>query len=109
MGGVLAHVMDASTVEMPPPPPLPRLLPLPQIIPVPLAPPPLPLKPFDYLPLGCPLLSMFGELLVGLQCHPSELIGREEEEELVQARKSLPLLTSRCKLTNNGSPQEPLP
>ena len=43
VGGILAHVMDASTVEMPPTPPLPRLLPLPQIIPVPLTPPPLPL------------------------------------------------------------------
>ena len=31
VGGVLAHVMDASTVEMPPPPPLPRLLPLPKL------------------------------------------------------------------------------
>ena len=51
---------------------------------------------------------MFDQLLGGVQCHPSELIGREEEEEVVQARKSLPLLTSRCKLTTNGSPQEPL-
>ena len=42
VGVVLSHVMDASSVEMPPPPPLPRLLPLPQIIPVPLPPPPLP-------------------------------------------------------------------
>ena len=44
----------------------------------------------------------------GVQCHPSEMIGREEEEEVVQARKSLPLLTSRCKLTINVSPQVPL-
>ena len=51
---------------------------------------------------------MFDQLLVGVQCHPSELIGREEEEEVAQARKSLPPLTSMCKLTNNDSPQEPL-
>ena len=51
---------------------------------------------------------MFAELLGGVQCHPYELIGREEEEEVVQAIKSLPLLTSMCKLTNNVSPQEPL-
>ena len=43
VGGVLDHVMDASTVEMPPPPPLPRSLPLTQIVPVPLIYPPLPL------------------------------------------------------------------
>ena len=43
VGGVLAQVMDASTVEMPPPPPLPGLLPLLQILPVPLPTPPLPL------------------------------------------------------------------
>ena len=59
-------------------------------------------------PLGCSLLSMFDQLLGGVQCHPSEMIGREEEEEVVQARKSLPLLTSRCKLTINVSPQVPL-
>ena len=51
---------------------------------------------------------MFGQMLGGVQCHPYELIGREEEEEVVQARKSLPLLTSRYKLTTNGSSQEPL-
>ena len=51
---------------------------------------------------------MFDQLLGGVKCHPSEMIGREEEEEVAQARKSLPLLTSRCKLTTNGSPQEPL-
>ena len=45
VGGVLAHVVDASTVKMPPPHPLPRLLPLHQITPVPLPPPPLPLIP----------------------------------------------------------------
>ena len=45
VGGVLSHVMDASTVEMPPPPPLPWLLPLPQIILVPLPPHPLSLIP----------------------------------------------------------------
>ena len=48
-GGVLAHVMDASTVEMPPPPPLPLLLPLPQILPVPLPPPP----PLTLIPAPC--------------------------------------------------------
>ena len=41
VGGVLAHVMDVSSVDMPLHPPLYRLLPLPQIIPVPLPPPPL--------------------------------------------------------------------
>ena len=42
VGGVLSHVMDASTVEMPPPPPPPQLLPLPQNIPVSIPPPTLP-------------------------------------------------------------------
>ena len=51
---------------------------------------------------------MFDQLLGGVHCHPSEPIGREEEEEVVQVRKGLPLLTSRCKLTTNGSTQEPL-
>ena len=51
---------------------------------------------------------MIDKLFGGVHCHPSELIWREEEEEVVQARKNLPLLTYRCKLTNNGSPQEPL-
>ena len=51
---------------------------------------------------------MFDQVVGGVQCHPYELIGREEEEEVVQARKILPLLTSRCKLTTNVSPQEPL-
>ena len=50
VGGVLSHVMDASTVDMSPPPPLPRLLPLPQILPVPLPPHPLPLIPAPYTP-----------------------------------------------------------
>ena len=50
VGGVLAHVMDASTVEMPPPPPLPLLLPLPQILSVPLPPPPLSLIPVPRTP-----------------------------------------------------------
>ena len=45
VGVVLDHVMDASTVEMPPPPTLPRLLPLPRFIPVLLPPPPLPPTP----------------------------------------------------------------
>ena len=49
---------------------------------------------------------MFDRLLVNVQYHPYEMIDREEEEELVQAIKSIPLLTSRCKLTTNGSPQE---
>ena len=51
---------------------------------------------------------MFYQQLGGVKCHPSELVGGEEEEELFQARKSIPLLTSRCKLATNGSPQEPL-
>ena len=42
VGVVLSHVMDSSTVEMTPPPPLPRLVPLPQILTVHLPPPPLP-------------------------------------------------------------------
>ena len=45
VGPVLAHVMDASTVNMPPPPLLPQLLPLPQLLTVPIPPPPLPPKP----------------------------------------------------------------
>ena len=51
---------------------------------------------------------MFEQLFVGVHCHPYELVGSEDEEEVVQFIKSLPLLTSRCKLTTNGSPQEPL-
>ena len=51
---------------------------------------------------------MFDQLLVGVQCHPYELIVREEEEEVVQAKKSLTLLIPRCNLATNGSPQEPL-
>ena len=43
VGVVLAHVMDASTLDIPPSPPLPRLLPFPIFLPVPL--PPLPLHP----------------------------------------------------------------
>ena len=39
---VSAHAMDESTVEMPPPPPIPRLLPLPQNLPFHLPTPPLP-------------------------------------------------------------------
>ena len=39
---VSSHLMGASTVEIPPLPPLPRLLPIPQNIPVPLPPSPLP-------------------------------------------------------------------
>ena len=37
VGPVLSHVMDASTVEMPPPPPLPRFIPVP-LNPLPLPP-----------------------------------------------------------------------
>ena len=51
---------------------------------------------------------MFDQLLGGVKCNESELIGREEEEELVQAVNSLPLLISRCKMTTNGSTQETL-
>ena len=50
VGGVLAHMMDESTVEMPPPPPIPRLPPLPQIIQGPLPPPPLTLIPAPHTP-----------------------------------------------------------
>ena len=45
LGPVISHVMDVSTMDMPPPPPIPQLLPLPQFIPVtlpPLAFPPIP-------------------------------------------------------------------
>ena len=42
VGEVLAHVVDESTVDITPPPPLPRLLPLPRILPVTLPIPPLP-------------------------------------------------------------------
>ena len=48
---ILSHVMDASTVEMPPPPPLSQLLPLPHILPVPLPLPPLPPIPAPHTPL----------------------------------------------------------
>ena len=51
---------------------------------------------------------MFDQILGGVQFHPYEMIEREEEEELFQARKSLTLLTSKCKMTSNDSPQEPL-
>ena len=40
VGAVLAHVMDASTVDMPPPPPPSQLLPLPIFLPFSLPPPP---------------------------------------------------------------------
>ena len=65
-------------------------------------------KKFNHLPLGCPLLSMLDQLLGGVKCYPYELIGSKEEEELAQARKIITLLTSRCNLTTNGSPQETL-
>ena len=42
VGGVLAQLMDLSTVEMPPPPSLPRFLLPHRFIPVPLPPTPLP-------------------------------------------------------------------
>ena len=51
---------------------------------------------------------MFDQILGGVQYHLAELIGREEEEELVQARKSISILAYRYNLTANGSPQEPL-
>ena len=51
MGGVLAHVVDASTVYIPPPPPLPQLLPLPRILPFPLPSTTLPLIPAPHTPL----------------------------------------------------------
>ena len=51
---------------------------------------------------------MFDQLLVCVQYHTYELIGREEEDELIQVRNSLTLLTSRCNLTTNGIPQETL-
>ena len=51
---------------------------------------------------------MFDQLLVGVQCHPSNLIWGGEEDKVIQVRKSLTLLTYGCKLTNNCSPQEPL-
>ena len=51
---------------------------------------------------------MFDQLLGGVQCHIYELIGRKEDEEVVQERYSIPLTTSRCKLTSNGSHREPL-
>ena len=50
VGFILAHVMDAYTVEMPPPPTLSLLLPLPQILPVPLHPPTLPPIPDPHTP-----------------------------------------------------------
>ena len=46
MGVVLSHMTYSSTVEMPPLPTVPLLLPLHQILPVPL--PPLPLPPIPY-------------------------------------------------------------
>ena len=52
VGGVLSHVMDASTVDIPPNPPLPLFLPLPQNLSVPLPPPPLPPIPASYTPLS---------------------------------------------------------
>ena len=51
---------------------------------------------------------MFDQLLGGVKCNPYELVRREEDEEVVQVKKILPLLTYRCKLTTNCSPQEPL-
>ena len=51
---------------------------------------------------------MFDQMLKGVQCHPYDMIGKKEEEEVVQARKILPPLTSRCNVTTNGTPQEPL-
>ena len=50
VGGVLAHVMDASTAKMPPPHPITRLLPLTQILLVSIPPPPLPIIPAPHTP-----------------------------------------------------------
>ena len=52
VGGVLSHVVDASTVDMPPPNSLPRLLTLPQFIPVTLPAPPLPPIPAPRTPFS---------------------------------------------------------
>ena len=51
---------------------------------------------------------MFDQLSGGVNFHIYDLIGREEEEEVAQARKILPFLKYRCKITTNGIPQEPL-
>ena len=48
VGTVSSHVMDAYTVDMPPPPEIPRLLPFHQNIPVPLPPPS-----FLHIPAPC--------------------------------------------------------
>ena len=42
VGGVLAHVVDASTAEIPPPTQIPLLLPITKFLPVPLPSPPFP-------------------------------------------------------------------
>ena len=42
VGSISAHLMDEYTLDMPPPPPLPWLLPLPQNLQLPRPPPPLP-------------------------------------------------------------------
>ena len=48
VGAILAHVMDASTVEMPPPPPLPQLIPV--LLPLITLPPiPDPINTFPHL------------------------------------------------------------
>ena len=51
---------------------------------------------------------MFDQLLGGVQCNLDELVGREEEGGGFQARNIISLLIYRFKITDNGSPQEPL-
>ena len=50
VGGVLAHVVDASTVEIPPPTPLHILLPITEFLPVYLPPHPFPPIPAPHTP-----------------------------------------------------------
>ena len=50
VGAVLSHVIDSSTMEMPPPPSLPQLIPLLIFLPVPLPPPPLRHIPAPFTP-----------------------------------------------------------
>ena len=50
VGSSISYMMDASTVDMPPPPPLHRFIPLPRLLPLPLTPIPLPPIPAPYTP-----------------------------------------------------------